>query len=226
MTLRSHHTVVYMSPTLTPTHTTPTLPPLQQFTGVAWQRRLDLAADDDVPAKISICLPRDQFYSRSFFECFDQCSATRGSPPPPCAAALQCHSLALRSSTCKRLTSDINQLCPDAFSFSFVPTFGQPLASALDLSESVCFDFDFDQCSADGALSAIDLIAAGCDEAAVADMHRHAPNLMHAVDNTVRLEVIMSSEQYKTAINTAFINAASSVKYTMFKYDLSVRSTI
>jgi hypothetical protein len=182
---------------------------------VTWQRRLE---PDDGPADISILLPHDQFYSLSFFRTFGSVDL--------CDALHPVHTTALREKLCETLTHDVNKLCPDVFIFKFVPTFGMPLASALDISESVCCEFVFDDVQPDEPSDYHLLLADACDCAAVADMRKHASALMHAVDRVVALPIYMDTQQYRAAINAAFLKAAAFMRYRLYGFNAATRIAV
>ena len=127
---------------------------------------------------------------------------------------------------CETLTHDVNKLCPDVFIFKFVPTFGMPLASALDISESVCCEFAFDDVQPDESSDDHLLLADACDRAAVADMRKHALHLMHAVDRVVALPVYMDTQKYRAAINEAFFKAAACMRYRLYGFNAATRIAV
>ena len=89
-----------------------------------------------------------------------------------------------------------------------VPTFGEKVASLVDKSKHVCFDFDYDT-----VLLSLDDDEPDIDDAVdIANTLRainlHAPNLLHAVEHVVNLPIILSAEEYTNAVTKAFEKTA------------------
>ena len=78
-----------------------------------------------------------------------------------------------------------------------VPTFGPKVASFVDKSKHVCFDFDYDT-----VLLSLDDDEPDIDDVAntLRAIGLYAPNLLHAVEHVVNLPVVLSAEECTNAV--------------------------
>ena len=85
-----------------------------------------------------------------------------------------------------------------------VPTFGMKVASFVDKSKHVCFDFNYDT-----VLLSLDDDEPDVDDPvktahALRDISFHAPNLLHAGEHVVNLPVVLSAEEYTEVVTKTF----------------------
>ena len=160
---------------------------------------------------ITITLPHDNLYSPCFIKCFpaavpkdiDYYDIWRRTAED---SEDSCHTLS------DHITTGLRLILNKHIRVRIVPTFGEKVASRVDISKQVCFDFDYNE-----VLATLDDGETDVDRPSeIANVLRLAKepysNLLHVVNNVVNLPVVLSADDYSDAVRRSFMKA-----YNMFK---------
>ena len=152
--------------------------------------------DDDViyDYDLTITLPHDNLFSPCFFESFSNAVP----------AGIDYLRLGRSRHLIRECTRELEDILEKKVRVRLVPTFGMKVASFVDKSKHVCFDFDYDT-----VLLSLDDDEPDVDDPiyianALRAIGTYAPNLLHAVDKVVNLPVVLSAEEYTEAVTETF----------------------
>ena len=158
--------------------------------------------DDDITYdyEITITLPHDGIFSPCFFESFSN-AIPSGIDYLRVGPGRHGHSV-------RECTRQLQDILEKKVRVRLVPNFGEKVASLADKSKHVCFDFDYDT-----VLLSLDDDEPDTDDAVdIANTLRainlHAPSLLHAIEHVVNLPIVLSAEEYTSAVTKAFEKTA------------------
>ena len=157
---------------------------------------------------ITVTLPHDNLYSPCFIDCFD--NAVPGDIDYSgiwCGTAEDGDESVQKLS--RHITTGLRLILKKDIRVRIVPTFGEKVASRVDISKKVCFDFDYDAVLAtlDDGETDVDCVSEITNVLRLAkDPFRH---LLHAVDKVVNLPVVLSADDYSDAIRRSFQKACN-----------------
>jgi hypothetical protein len=160
------------------------------------QSTIDDNDDVSYDYEITVTLSHDNLFSPCFFDSFSNAIPF----------GINYFQLGCARHITHNCTRELEDILEKKVRVRLIPTFGMKVASFVDSSKYVCFDYDTVMLSLDDD-GEPDVDDPSDIASALRAIGTHAPNLLYAVEHVVNLPVVLSAEEYTEAVTEAFEKA-------------------